>query len=126
MFLGRFFDMLSKKARVKNELFFGKFVKKILSGGESNPGLPRDRRGYWPLYYRRRWKFCLNVRQVEQLFTALHLCNWNISLAWAIFVPCALNSEPTDEIEIEITQSWPDNPNQATEKASFFPKQLTE
>ena len=25
---------------------------KILPGGESNPGLPRDRRGYLPLYYR--------------------------------------------------------------------------
>ena len=24
----------------------------VLPGGESNPGLPRDRRGYWPLYYR--------------------------------------------------------------------------
>ena len=23
-----------------------------LPGGESNPGLPRDRRGYLPLYYR--------------------------------------------------------------------------
>ena len=28
------------------------FVKKNLPGGESNPGLPRDRRGYLPLYYR--------------------------------------------------------------------------
>ena len=26
--------------------------KKNLPGGELNPGLPRDRRGYWPLYYR--------------------------------------------------------------------------
>ena len=26
--------------------------EKILPGGESNPGLPRDRRGYSPLYYR--------------------------------------------------------------------------
>ena len=26
--------------------------KNILPGGESNPGLPRDRRGYLPLYYR--------------------------------------------------------------------------
>ena len=26
--------------------------KDILPGGESNPGLPRDRRGYSPLYYR--------------------------------------------------------------------------
>ena len=27
-------------------------TKDILPGGESNPGLPRDRRGYLPLYYR--------------------------------------------------------------------------
>ena len=27
-------------------------IKKILRDGESNPGLPRDRRGYSPLYYR--------------------------------------------------------------------------
>ena len=26
--------------------------KKVLRDGESNPGLPRDRRGYSPLYYR--------------------------------------------------------------------------
>ena len=26
--------------------------KKLLPDGELNPGLPRDRRGYWPLYYR--------------------------------------------------------------------------
>ena len=26
--------------------------KEVLPGGESNPGLPRDRRGYSPLYYR--------------------------------------------------------------------------
>ena len=27
-------------------------VPKVLRDGESNPGLPRDRRGYSPLYYR--------------------------------------------------------------------------
>ena len=27
-------------------------LKKVLRDGESNPGLPRDRRGYSPLYYR--------------------------------------------------------------------------
>ena len=27
-------------------------IKTILLGGESNPGLPRDRRRYSPLYYR--------------------------------------------------------------------------
>ena len=35
----------------------GKFIPKYyqnvyLPDGELNPGLPRDRRGYWPLYYR--------------------------------------------------------------------------
>ena len=25
--------------------------QKLLRRGESNPGLPRDRREYWPLYY---------------------------------------------------------------------------
>ena len=34
-----------------------------LLGGESNPGLPRDRRGYSPLYYR-----------------GCHVCIHNISL----------------------------------------------
>ena len=29
-----------------------RFRKSGLPGGESNPGLPRDRRGYSPLYYR--------------------------------------------------------------------------
>ena len=30
----------------------GGLIKKLLPGGESNPGLPRDRRRYSPLYYR--------------------------------------------------------------------------
>ena len=30
----------------------GEDKKKMLRDGESNPGLPRDRRGYSPLYYR--------------------------------------------------------------------------
>ena len=34
-------------------VFYGKtFKKRNLPDGESNPGLPRDRRGYLPLYYR--------------------------------------------------------------------------
>ena len=32
-------------------------LEKSLRGGESNPGLPRDRRGYLPLYYHG----CLNA-----------------------------------------------------------------
>ena len=30
----------------------------FLHGGESNPGLPRDRRGYLPLYYRGNTRLC--------------------------------------------------------------------
>ena len=34
-------------------LFFcSQLTQKLLPGGELNPGLPRDRRGYLPLYYR--------------------------------------------------------------------------
>ena len=33
--------------------FFETYYKKELPGGESNPGLLRDRQGYLPLYYRR-------------------------------------------------------------------------
>ncbi len=32
--------------------YYVDFFKMYLPGGESNPGLPRDRRGYLPLYYR--------------------------------------------------------------------------
>ena len=31
---------------------------KKLPDGELNPGLPRDRRGYWPLYYRGLDEYC--------------------------------------------------------------------
>ena len=41
---------------MKKQLDLGNTVKHKkdarLPGGESNPGLPRDRRGYSPLYYR--------------------------------------------------------------------------
>lgn len=37
----------------------------FLPGGELNPGLPRDRRGYWPLYYRGCFK---------SLTIALNIC----------------------------------------------------
>ena len=41
--------LLLRMAKNSNKLLF-------LHGGESNPGLPRDRRGYLPLYYRgNRW-----------------------------------------------------------------------
>ena len=38
-------DILWRKKKKKD-------IKSPLPGGELNPGLPRDRRGYWPLYYR--------------------------------------------------------------------------
>ena len=37
--------------------YYKKKKKLLLPGGESNPGLPRDRRGYLPLYYRGVVKF---------------------------------------------------------------------
>ena len=40
-----------EKEKKKKKIYINK-NKKILPGGESNPGLPRDRRGYLPLYYR--------------------------------------------------------------------------
>ena len=48
------------------------FLEKVLDlpGGESNPGLPRDRRGYSPLYYRGRYT---NVFEILGLKT-LHGC----------------------------------------------------
>ena len=38
--------------RGRNLLMLKFLTKKLLRDGESNPGLPRDRRGYSPLYYR--------------------------------------------------------------------------
>ena len=44
-------DMNPKRPKLKFKLEIVKKIKKlILPGGESNPGLPRDRRGYLPLY----------------------------------------------------------------------------
>ena len=40
--------------------------KKYLPGGESNPGLPRDRRGYLPLYYRGQ---AASLRLTADIFT---------------------------------------------------------
>ena len=41
-----------RRSKHKFHLFLLKIGKKSLPGGESNPGLPRDRRRYSPLYYR--------------------------------------------------------------------------
>ena len=35
-----------------NKSYRDNFLQNSLPGGELNPGLPRDRRGYSPLYYR--------------------------------------------------------------------------
>ena len=49
--------------------------KKILRDGESNPGLPRDRRGYSPLYYRGdvhlRFLFRYKMNKVYQVVQVL-------------------------------------------------------
>ena len=42
----------SQKVKEKREKIILSQKYSILPGGESNPGLPRDRRGYSPLYYR--------------------------------------------------------------------------
>ena len=43
----------SKSTQLFLSIYRGKEgKKKLLPGGESNPGLPRDRRRYSPLYYR--------------------------------------------------------------------------
>lgn len=47
--------------------------KKILSGEESNPGLPRDRRGYSSLYYR---GFEHLRNEVHQTLTMFNPCVW--------------------------------------------------
>ena len=41
------------KKRSISSIHLNQKTKRNLPGGESNPGLPRDRRGYSPLYYRR-------------------------------------------------------------------------
>ena len=47
-----------RRRRANQPSYFSPFIeerrakKKLLPGGESNPGLPRDRRRYSPLYYR--------------------------------------------------------------------------
>ncbi len=35
-----------------NKSYWDNYLQNSLPGGELNPGLPRDRRGYSPLYYR--------------------------------------------------------------------------
>uniref|UniRef100_A0A0K0G5Q2 Transposase n=1 Tax=Strongyloides venezuelensis TaxID=75913 RepID=A0A0K0G5Q2_STRVS len=39
--------------------------QKKLSGGESNPGLARDRRGYSPLYYQRCHLVLWNTKKAQ-------------------------------------------------------------
>ena len=60
-FLGRlmvaFMDSKSKTKQVPSNTYIPVFKSRVdskcmLPDGESNPGLPRDRRGYLPLYYR--------------------------------------------------------------------------
>ena len=45
----------------QNGTNFEQVIKKFLPDGELNPGLPRDRRGYSPLYYRGFDVFRLNL-----------------------------------------------------------------
>ena len=62
----------------------GTLGNKSLPGGESNPGLPRDRRGYSPLYYRGTWTLDSgNFGLLLVMIMALCSC---ISACIAIFI----------------------------------------
>ena len=64
---------------------WGKEENSLLPGGESNPGLPRDRRGYWPLYYRRfasRSQSSFIELRVKQLLSWLYSCSVELAHAW--------------------------------------------
>ena len=58
-----------RRSKHKFHLFLLKIWKKSLPGGESNPGLPRDRRRYSPLYYRG----CGNFWEPNSLLNSLLL-----------------------------------------------------
>ena len=49
--------------------------KKVLRDGESNPGLPRDRRGYSPLYYRGVIITCMYLDLTMDIFFFSHFCD---------------------------------------------------
>lgn len=46
-------SVLTKNLSLKPMDLFSSGKSSILPSGESNPGLPRDRRGYFPQYYPR-------------------------------------------------------------------------
>ena len=66
-------------------------LKLVLPGGESNPGLPRDRRGYSPLYYRG-----LNIKSCEWDFEKDYeqlLCRYEMQVCHMIhlvFTSCTM------------------------------------
>ena len=70
-----------------------------LPGGELNPGLPRDRRGYSPLYYRGSSQIeSLPMRLSKSVRKHVWNASWNLQL-WAIYV-CHRSNESDEEVRL--------------------------
>ncbi len=77
---------------------YSKFYKKLLPDGELNPGLPRDRRGYSPLYYRgldvkRVWKqkykktaLYINMIYWSHNLRSLRIFSWTLHFSLFFFL----------------------------------------
>ena len=64
------------RSKHKSHFFLLKIGKKILPGGESNPGLPRDRRRYSPLYYRGWGTFWEQNSLLDSLLLPTTISRW--------------------------------------------------
>ena len=64
------------RSKHKSHLFLLKIGKKSLPGGESNPGLPRDRRRYSPLYYRGWGTFWEQNSLLDSLLLPTTISRW--------------------------------------------------
>ena len=64
------------RSKHKSHFFLLKIGKKSLPGGESNPGLPRDRRRYSPLYYRGWGTFWEQNSLLDSLLLPTTISRW--------------------------------------------------
>ena len=64
------------RSKHKSHFFLLKIGKKSLPGGESNPGLPRDRRRYSPLYYRGWGTFGEQNSLLDSLLLPTTISRW--------------------------------------------------
>ena len=64
------------RSKHKFHIFLLGIEKKSLPGGESNPGLPRDRRRYSPLYYRGCGNFLEQNSLVNSLLLPTTISRW--------------------------------------------------